>query len=47
MEIDLAELREMHPRLPEDLVLSLMTRGAALGLQRNAHGSPGADSPGP
>jgi hypothetical protein len=39
MEIDLADLREMHPRLPEDLVL-LMTTRAALGLQRNGHGSP-------
>lgn len=39
MELDLAELREMHPRLPEDLVL-LMTVRAALGLQRNGHGSP-------
>ena len=41
MEINLAELREMHPRLPEDLVL-LMTTRAALGLQRNGHGSPAA-----
>jgi hypothetical protein len=41
MEIDLAELHEMHPRLPEDLVL-LMTTRAALGLQRNGHGSPAA-----
>jgi len=39
MEIDIAELREMHPRLPEDLVV-LMTARAALGLQRNGHGSP-------
>jgi hypothetical protein len=43
MEIDLAELRDMHPRLPEDLVL-LMTIRAALGLQRNGHGSPVAIS---
>src|SRR5947209_8095079 len=43
MEIDLAELREMHPRLPEDLVL-LMTVRAALGLQRNGHASPVAIS---
>jgi Mg-chelatase subunit ChlI len=39
MEIDLADLREMHPRLPEDLVLVMTTR-AALGLQRNGHASP-------
>jgi len=39
MEINLAALREMHPRLPEDLALLMMTR-AALGLQRNGHGSP-------
>lgn len=39
MEIDLAGLREMHSRLPEDLVILMMTR-AALGLQRNGHGSP-------
>jgi hypothetical protein len=39
MEINLVELREMHPKLPEDLVLLMMTR-AALGLQRNGHGSP-------
>jgi hypothetical protein len=39
MEIDLAKLRAMHPRLPEDLVL-LMTTRAALGLQRNGHASP-------
>lgn len=43
MEINLAELREMHPRLPEDLVLLMMVR-AALGLQRNGHGSPVAIS---
>ena len=43
MQIDLAGLREMHPRLPEDLVLLMMTR-AALGLQRNGHGSPVAIS---
>jgi hypothetical protein len=39
MEINLAELREMHPRLPEDLAMVMMSR-AALGLQRNGHGSP-------
>src|SRR5436305_6886887 len=39
MEIDLAKLREMHPRLPEDLAL-LITVRAALGLQRNGHESP-------
>jgi hypothetical protein len=39
MEINLAELREMHPQLPEDLVL-VMTARAALGLQRNGHVSP-------
>jgi hypothetical protein len=43
MEINLAELREMHPRLPEDLVLLMLGR-AALGLQRNGHGSPVAIS---
>jgi hypothetical protein len=39
MEIHLAELHEMHPRLPPDLALVLAVR-AALGLQRNGHGSP-------
>jgi hypothetical protein len=39
MQIDLAELREMHPRLPDDLAL-VMTGRAALSLQRNGHGSP-------
>ena len=39
MEINLAELREMHPRLPEDLALVIVTR-ASLGLQRNGHESP-------
>lgn len=39
MEIDLAELREMHPLLPEDLTLVMIGR-AALSLQRNGHGSP-------
>lgn len=39
MEINLAELREMHPQLPEDLAL-MMTVRAALGLQRNGHVSP-------
>jgi hypothetical protein len=43
MEINLAQLREMHPRLPEDLVI-LMTTRAALGLQRNGHVSPVAVS---
>ena len=38
MEIDLATLREMHPRLPADLVASIVVR-AALGLQRNGHAS--------
>lgn len=39
MDIDLADLREMHPRLPEDLALVMIGR-AALSLQRNGHGSP-------
>ncbi|MES1244917.1 MAG: hypothetical protein ABUT39_25135 [Acidobacteriota bacterium] len=39
MEIDLADLRKMHPRLPEDLAL-VMTGRAALSLQKNGHGSP-------
>jgi hypothetical protein len=39
MEIDLADLREMHPRLPEDLALVMIGR-AALSLQKNGHGSP-------
>lgn len=39
MEIDLADLREMHPRLPEDLALVMIGR-AALSLQRNGHGAP-------
>ncbi len=39
MEIDLATLREMHPRLPEDLAFVMIGR-AALSLQRNGHGSP-------
>lgn len=43
MDINLAELREMHPRLPEDLVLIMATR-AALGLQRNGHEAPVAIS---
>ena len=38
MDIDLAELREMHPRLPTDLAL-LMVGRAALALERNAHAS--------
>jgi hypothetical protein len=43
MEINLAHLRDMHPRLPEDLAILMIDR-AALGLQRNAHGSPVAVS---
>lgn len=39
MDIDLAELREMHPLLPEDLTLVMIGR-AALSLQKNGHGSP-------
>jgi hypothetical protein len=39
MEIDLADLRELHPRLPEDLALVMIGR-AALSLQKNGHGSP-------
>jgi hypothetical protein len=39
MEIDLADLREMHPRLPVEIALSLISR-AALSLQKNGHGSP-------
>lgn len=39
MDIDLADLREMHPRLPEDRAL-VMIGHAALSLQRNGHGSP-------
>jgi hypothetical protein len=39
MNIDLADLREMHPRLPEDLALVMVGR-AALSLQKNGHGSP-------
>lgn len=39
MEINLADLREMHPRLPEDLALVMIGR-AALSLQKNGHGSP-------
>lgn len=38
MLIDLSRLREMHPRLPSDLALILVTR-AALGLERNGHGA--------
>ena len=38
MDIDLAELREMHSRLPTDLALVLVGR-AALALERNAHTS--------
>ncbi len=39
MDIDLADLREMHPLLPEDLTLVMIGR-AALSLQKNGHGSP-------
>lgn len=39
MDIDLADLREMHPRLPEDLALVMIGR-AALSLQTNGHESP-------
>lgn len=39
MDIDLADLREMHPRLPEDLALVMIGR-AALSLQKNGHESP-------
>jgi hypothetical protein len=39
MNLNLAELREMHPQLPEDLALILLDR-AGLGLQRNGHASP-------
>ena len=39
MDIDLADLREMHPRLPEDLALVMIGR-AALSLQRSGHDSP-------
>jgi hypothetical protein len=38
VDIDLAELREMHPRLPTDLALMMVGR-AALALERNAHPS--------
>jgi len=36
--IDLACLRDMHPRLPPDMAQIMVTR-AALGLQRNKHSS--------
>lgn len=39
MDIDLADLRGMHPRLPEDLALIMIGR-AALSLQRNGHAAP-------
>ena len=39
--LDLAGIRDMHPRLPVDLAGLMVTR-AALGLQRNDH-SPGAE----
>lgn len=39
MEIELADLREMHPRLPQDLALVMIGR-AALSLQRNGHAAP-------
>ena len=38
MDIDLANLREMHARLPTDVAL-LMVGRAALALERNAHRS--------
>jgi len=38
MEIDLAQLRDMHPRLPVDVALSIVGR-AALALERNGHAS--------
>ena len=38
MEIDLAQLREMHTRLPADLALVMVGR-AALALERNDHAS--------
>ncbi|MFL6203307.1 MAG: hypothetical protein ACJ76J_29425 [Thermoanaerobaculia bacterium] len=28
MDLDLADLREMHPRLPEDLALVMIARGS-------------------
>jgi len=34
--LDLAQLQEMHPKLPGDVALLLVTR-AGLGLQRNGH----------
>jgi hypothetical protein len=40
MEIDLANLREMHKRLPADIAFTLVQR-ASLALQRNGH-LPGA-----
>jgi hypothetical protein len=39
MDLDLADLREMHPLLPEDLTLVMIGR-AALSLQKNGHGAP-------
>src|SRR5216684_3900393 len=38
MDVDLAQLREMHTRLPADLALVMVVR-AALALERNDHGS--------
>lgn len=38
MDLDLATLREMHPRLPFDVALSIVGR-AALALERNGHTS--------
>ena len=43
MLLDLAQLQEMHPKLPGDLALLLVTR-AGLGLQRNGH-RPGVGVP--
>ena len=36
MDLDLAELREMHPELPFDVALVMVGR-AALALERNGH----------
>jgi hypothetical protein len=38
VDIDLAQLREMHTRLPTDLALVMVGR-AALALERNDHAS--------
>lgn len=39
MDIDIADLREMHPLLPANLTLVMISR-AALSLQKNGHASP-------